>query len=137
MEKELKLREQVGAMYGIYRTQRKGTKAFAEAKAAYYESLWRLTEHQHHGLEESIKGSDLGKTLDRLGEAEKTIESLKDQLRIEEENKAEELKEKDEEIEGLQAEIVQILETIGWSEEDWEHAKGHGMAPNGRLVAAL
>ena len=69
----------------------------------------------------------------------RTIKELSDivaHLKACQEDHAEEMKEKDEEIEGLQAEIAQVLDTVGWTEHDWDIAKGHGRAPNGRLVSA-
>ena len=90
-------------------------------------------------LESLAEVASLKATAD-AGAAARTIKELSDivaHLKACQEDHAEEMKEKDEEIEGLQAEIAQVLDTVGWTEHDWDIAKGHGRAPNGRLVSAL
>jgi hypothetical protein len=59
-----------------------------------------------------------------------------EELKNAEADHEDELAKKDAEIEEQHTEITRLLDTVGWSEADWEHSKAHGCAPNGRLVAA-
>jgi hypothetical protein len=126
--------DDVDILYGAMCKQKKGSKAYWEAKSNYVAAMANMYNYKYISLRDELDGTPLATVVEERDAALRTIKDLKDQQDETHKRHQLELSFKDADMEAIRSELTALCDALGMSELDWDHAKAHGKLPNGQLL---